>query len=234
MSSWNSSSFSMPKNQEKKQIPRYEAPFTNKNYPFMWLVCKTRAKILLSDPETSVTTPRLLPSWGDRDGHMETSNRPSRPDRLEIFWNDWGTIRTIMWKPGLKGVSCRFWFNTRCLGRTLFLPIQISPTVVLKEISIWKKKIYQTNKQTVIQCYCMVALHATPNLVTLSKILTEGVEKTRSNRLKFRLRHVYPVDNCVKGLQHFFALWWARNNLRVSFPLFRESSFNMTRGVRTG
>lgn len=32
----------------------------------------------------------------------------------------------------------------------------------------------------------MVALHATP-------ILTEGVERTRSNRLKFRLRHVYPV-----------------------------------------
>ena len=114
----------------------------------MWLVCKTRAKILLSDPETSVTTPRLLPSWGDRDDHMETTNRPSRSDRLEIFWNDWGTIRTIIWKPGLKGVSCRFWFNTRCLGRTLFLPIQISPTVVLKEISIWKKKKHQTNKQT--------------------------------------------------------------------------------------
>ena len=27
----------------------------------MWLVCKTRAKIILSDPETSLTTPRLLP-----------------------------------------------------------------------------------------------------------------------------------------------------------------------------
>ena len=39
----------------------------------------------------------------------------------------------------------------------------------------------------------MVALHATPNLVSLSKILTEGVERTRSNRLKFRQRHVYPV-----------------------------------------
>ena len=61
MSSWNSSSFSMPQNQEKKQIPRYEVRFTNKNHPFMWLVCKTRAKILLSDPETSLTTPRLLP-----------------------------------------------------------------------------------------------------------------------------------------------------------------------------
>ena len=38
----------------------------------------------------------------------------------------------------------------------------------------------------------MVALHATPNLVALSKIITEGVERTRSIRLKFRLRHVYP------------------------------------------
>ena len=55
----------------------------------MWLVCKTRAKILFFDPEKSLTTPRLLP-WGDRDDHMETTNRPSRPDRLEIFWNDWG------------------------------------------------------------------------------------------------------------------------------------------------
>ena len=60
MSSGNSSSFSMPQNQEKKQIPRYEVRFTNKNHPFMWLVCKTRAKILLSDPETSLTTPLLL------------------------------------------------------------------------------------------------------------------------------------------------------------------------------
>ena len=61
MSSGNSSSFSMPQNQEKKQISRYEVRFKNKNYPFLWLVCKTRAKILLSDPETSLTTPRLLP-----------------------------------------------------------------------------------------------------------------------------------------------------------------------------
>ena len=31
------------------------------NHPFMWLFCKTRPKILLSDPETPLTTPRLLP-----------------------------------------------------------------------------------------------------------------------------------------------------------------------------
>ena len=89
--------------------------------------------------------------WGKGDSHMK------------------GTRILVV---SLKGVLCRFWSNSRCLGR--------------------EKKKY-TNKQTVIQCYCMVALHATPNLVSLSKILTEWVERTRSNRLKFRLRHVHPV-----------------------------------------
>ena len=51
----------MLENQEQKQKPRYEVRFTNKNHPFMWLVYKTRTKILLSDPETSPMTPRLLP-----------------------------------------------------------------------------------------------------------------------------------------------------------------------------
>ena len=45
--------------------------------------------------------PRVSCLWGDRDDHMETTNRPSRPDRLEIFWNDWA-IGTIIWKPGYK------------------------------------------------------------------------------------------------------------------------------------
>ena len=60
MSLGNSSSFSIPQNQEKKQIPRYEVCFMNKDHPIMWLVCKRCSKILLSDPETSLTTPRLL------------------------------------------------------------------------------------------------------------------------------------------------------------------------------
>ena len=108
----------------------------------------TRKNSIVWPRDTADDPASLLCLWGDRDDHMKTTNRPSRPDRLEIFWNDWGTIRTIIWKPGLKGVSCRFWFNKRCLGRTLFLPIQISPTVVLKEISIWKKKKKTSNKQT--------------------------------------------------------------------------------------
>ena len=78
----NSSSFSMPQNQEKKQIPRYEVRFTNKNHPFMWLVCKTRAKILLSDPETSLTTPRPLPLRRSRRSYgnyqSPQSSGPSR------------------------------------------------------------------------------------------------------------------------------------------------------------
>ena len=61
MPSGNYSCMSMLENQEKKQIPRYEVGFTNKIHPFMWLVCKTRTKILLPDPETSPTTPRVLP-----------------------------------------------------------------------------------------------------------------------------------------------------------------------------
>ena len=89
MSSGNSSSFSMPQNQEKKQILRYEVRFTNKNRPFMWLVCKTRAKILLSDRETSLTTPRLLPlRW--RDNHMEMPIAPVVRIVSKYFENDWG------------------------------------------------------------------------------------------------------------------------------------------------
>ena len=33
--------------------------------------------------------PRVFSLWSDQDDRMETSNRLSRPDRLEIFGNDW-------------------------------------------------------------------------------------------------------------------------------------------------
>ena len=62
--------------------------------------------------KNSIVSPRDMADnpvswlWFDRDDHMETTNRPSRPDRLEILWNGWGTaigtIRTIRWKPGLN------------------------------------------------------------------------------------------------------------------------------------
>ena len=54
MSSGNSSSFSMPQNQEKKQIPRYEVRFTNKNHPFMWLVSDDPASLAFETIETII------------------------------------------------------------------------------------------------------------------------------------------------------------------------------------
>ena len=100
MSSGNSSSFSMPQNQEKKQIPRYEVRFTNKNHPFMWLVCKTRAKILLSDPETSLTTPRLLPLRRSRRSYGNYQSPQSS-----------GSSRNILKRLGRSGRSRRSYGN---------------------------------------------------------------------------------------------------------------------------
>ena len=102
MSSGNSSSVAMPQNQEKKQIPRYEVRFTNKNHPFMWLVCKTRAKTQLSDLETSLTTPCLLP--------LRRSRLPIAPvvrivSKYFETTGAIGTIGTIIWKPGLNKVN---------------------------------------------------------------------------------------------------------------------------------
>ena len=54
MSSGNSSRFSMPQNQEKKQIPRYEVRFTNKNHPFMWLVSDDPASLAFETIETII------------------------------------------------------------------------------------------------------------------------------------------------------------------------------------
>ena len=56
---------------------------------YVWLVCKTHTKILLSDPETSLMTLCLL-SLRHPDGHMETTYHPRCPDHLETFLSDWG------------------------------------------------------------------------------------------------------------------------------------------------
>ena len=104
MSSWNSQScLSSSQNGEKRKIARLEvrSPFKIHHlHHYVWLVCETRAKILLSDPETSLTSPvaSLLVEaietivwkpeialvdvqivskffgnyWGDPDDHMET------------------------------------------------------------------------------------------------------------------------------------------------------------------
>ena len=44
---------------------------------------------------------RVSCRWGDRGDHMETTYSPSRPDRLQNFFETTGAIRTIIWKPGL-------------------------------------------------------------------------------------------------------------------------------------
>ena len=56
---------------------------------YVWLVCETHAKILLSDPETLLMTPCLLSLRHPYD-HMETTYRPSCLDHLKTFLNDWG------------------------------------------------------------------------------------------------------------------------------------------------
>ena len=109
MSSGNSSSFSMPQNQEKKQIPRYEVRFTNKNHPFMWLVCKTRAKILLSNQETSLTTTRLLPLRRSRRSYGNYQS----PQSPRSFWpvDPSGSSRNILKRLGRSGRSGRSYGN---------------------------------------------------------------------------------------------------------------------------
>jgi len=107
MSSGNSSSFSMPQNQEKKQV-WYEVCFTNKNHPFIWLVCKTRAKILLSNSETSLTTPRLLPLRRSRRSYGNYRSPQSS-----------GSSRNILERLGRSGRSGRSYGNQALFNNRL-------------------------------------------------------------------------------------------------------------------
>ena len=77
MSSWNSTSFSTPQNREKKKIARHKVCSPKKNH-HVWLVFETRDKILLSHPETSLTSPRLLPLRRSRRSYQ--NYRSSRND----------------------------------------------------------------------------------------------------------------------------------------------------------
>ena len=81
-------------------MPRYEVRFTNKNHPFMWLVCKTGAIILLSDPETSLTTPRLLPLRRSRRSYGNYQSPQSS-----------GSSRNILKRLGRSGRSGRSYGN---------------------------------------------------------------------------------------------------------------------------
>ena len=66
----------------------------------MWLVCKTRAKILLSDPETSLTTPRLLPLRRSRRSYGNYQSPQSS-----------GSSRNILKRLGRSGRSGRSYGN---------------------------------------------------------------------------------------------------------------------------
>ena len=119
MSSGNYSCMSMLENQEKKQIPRYKVRFTNKNHPFMWLVCKTRAKILLCDPETSPTTLRLLPlrrsrrSYGNYQSPQSSASSRNILKRLGRSGRSYGNqdLEYGKWMTPKK----RFFFFVHCV-----------------------------------------------------------------------------------------------------------------------
>ena len=68
---------------EKKRMVRHEVRSTIKIHHYIRLVCESRAKIPSSDIADDQAP---LVFWGDRDDCMEITNRPSLPDRLEIFW----------------------------------------------------------------------------------------------------------------------------------------------------
>ena len=73
---------------EKKRMVRHEVRSTIKIHHF-GLFAKHAQKFHLPT-EKHRWRPGASCFWGDRDDCMEITNRPSRPDCLEIFWNDWG------------------------------------------------------------------------------------------------------------------------------------------------
>ena len=92
----------MPQNRKKKQIAKLEvcSPFKIHHYMYVWLVCENHAKILLSDPETSLMTPCLLllrQSPGRSHGNHQLSQLFGSSQNF-LKWL--GGIGTIMWKPG--------------------------------------------------------------------------------------------------------------------------------------
>ena len=71
----------------------------------MWLVCKTRAKILLSDPETWLTTPRFLPlrrsrrSYGNYQSPQSSGSSRNILKRLGRSGRSYGNQAYVTKKP---------------------------------------------------------------------------------------------------------------------------------------
>ena len=107
MSSWNSSSFSTPQKREKKQLARHEVRSPNKNHHHVWLVCETRAKILLSHPETSLTTPSLLPLRRSRRSYGNyQSFQPSGSSRNFLKRLGQKSKNAVMSVASLRQITC--------------------------------------------------------------------------------------------------------------------------------
>ena len=71
---------------------------------YVWLVCDAGAKLPLSYPETSLTTPRLLSSKRSRRLYRNQQPSQSSGSSPNFFYSTRAirTIRTIIWKPSLK------------------------------------------------------------------------------------------------------------------------------------
>ena len=111
-----------PKNREKKADSKHEVPTPIKIRNYVWLACETRAKIALSEPDTSLTTTLLLslrrPRW--LYGNHQSSQFVSK------FLETTGAIGTIIWKPGFNntgiqikpGKSYIWWHSSEICGLT--------------------------------------------------------------------------------------------------------------------
>ena len=117
MSSWNSSCLSTLQNRKTKQITRLEVNSPIKIHHCVWLVCKTRAKILLSDPKTSLTTPRLLSLMRSRRSNGNHKSSQSS-----------GSSRNFLKRLGLSGRSGR-WCGNQALGRLHMNPVDRTGSV---------------------------------------------------------------------------------------------------------
>ena len=76
------------------------SPFKIHHYMYVWLVCETHAKILLSDLETSLMTPCLLSMRQSPRGSHGNHQSSQLSGVISKFSKMTGAIRTIIWKPG--------------------------------------------------------------------------------------------------------------------------------------
>ena len=86
ISSWTSSSL-LSQNREKKQIARQEVHSPNKNHLIMLGLFAKHTQKFYCQFQRHRWRPRVSCLWGDRHDPIswETTNRPSRPDRLKVL-----------------------------------------------------------------------------------------------------------------------------------------------------